>query len=494
MLSFLRSILLSYRDLMLADQKSIVSLMRNPGLPKIEESRIVELCKYSIEILKRQSTLARLNGPVVVIGDLHGSIVDLLRIFGRYGLPFMYESDIKNTKKYNGLGNKNGNDQHFSLKYVFLGDYVDRGEFSVEVMTVLLSAFCLYPNNIILLRGNHEFLNISTTNSFKSEILSHPSVYSPEVFQKFQDVFSYLPYSAVVNDNIFCVHGGLSSKLTSLKDIEKLSDLRPIYDYKDNTLIQDLVWSDPSKIGCCQFIPSTRNQGCIFGSSAVNSFYKNTGIRAIIRGHSYVKRGIEIYEHINLISVFSSSSYLKDPIKILYNDKNDEDKKNIYNSNSESDKSILYPQSENISYDNESLCGTVFINENSEIIPETFEAVEAISRKETKLISTASIGFASSQTLCHSPINFKKLDSNESPQKFKKPDDRIKGDFEVPSIPLKPRNMESRRHRASDTRHNSSNDYNLVPNSPLWKPKKKFSLMINQKKDCFPAFNFNPNS
>lgn len=393
MLSFSRSILLSYRNLMLADHHSIASLMRTSGLPKIEQSRLIELCKMSIEKLKNQSALVRINGPAVVVGDLHGSIIDLLRIFGIYGLPFNNDNDGKNMQKNNKTDENSG----FSLKFVFLGDYIDRGDFSVEVVTLLLSAFCLYPNNIVLLRGNHEFCNVSSTNGFKDEILDHPSGYTPELFERIHEVFAFLPYAAVINNNVFCVHGGLSNKLTNLQDIEKLSELRPIYDYKEIPLIQDLVWSDPSTIGSCDFIPSTRNQGCVYGSTAVNNFYHNTGIQAIIRGHSYVKEGVAIYPHINLLSVFSSSNYLNLPIKMnpdahnnhLHSFLHDSTLKNDF----ENEKSILKKN------DNGNLSGIVYVDEESKISPEIFEAVEKVVREETKLRTTRPIAFASSQII-----------------------------------------------------------------------------------------------
>ena len=487
MQSFASSIFFSFRNLMLADHHNITSLMRTSGLPKIEESRLFELCKISIEKLKMQSTLVRINGPAVVIGDIHGSIVDLLRIFGIFGFSFANENNEKNKQKFNKSENKNGYNFNPSLKYVFLGDYIDRGEFSLEVVTILLSAYCSYPNNIILLRGNHEFLNMSSNSSnFKDEILDHPAGYSPELFEKFHDVFAYLPYAAVINNNIFCVHGGLSNKLNSLQDIEKLSELRPIYDYKEITLIQDLVWSDPSKIGCCEFIPSTRNQGCVFGSAAVNNFYQNTGILAIIRGHSYVKLGVEIYQHINLISVFSSSNYNKNPIKLGKTDFQDETTSYFQNHPSndlykveESKNKMKRRESNN--YDNNNLCGVVFVNDQSEMSPEAFEPVELITRAETKLRTSVAIGFTSSQMLTSIPIApFNKSDSESDTL-------AITNNMENADLkePFKPESRlkssdQKKRTKTPETNFNSSD---FISNNPSLKPKKQFSLYPPQQKE-----------
>ncbi|OHS98594.1 Serine/threonine-protein phosphatase PP1-2 [Tritrichomonas foetus] len=280
MYAFTRSILFSFRSLMQKDSHEIISLMKTVGLPHFDEHTISDLCIETINKLKEGGTLLKVScefSPVVIVGDIHGSIVDLLRIFGTYGLPP-------------------------ETKYVFLGDYVDRGDFSVETLALLFSALCTYPEHIFLLRGNHEFRSVCANYGFRDEVLDS---YSPDLLNLFMDVFSYLPLAAVVNESIFCVHGGLSSQLNSLEDISRIE--RPIEDFS-NPLVEDLVWSDPSRIGSCEYIPSIRNRGCVFGSAAVNAFYAKTGTSAIVRGHSFVKEGVEIYPYISLASVFSSSN------------------------------------------------------------------------------------------------------------------------------------------------------------------------------------------
>ncbi|OHT12009.1 Serine/threonine-protein phosphatase PP1 isozyme 1 [Tritrichomonas foetus] len=279
MLSVTRSIFLSFKALMLKDCENIALMMKTLGVPTFDQSTISDLCKITISTLSQYPTLLKIEGPVIVVGDIHGSLIDLLRIFGTYGFPP-------------------------ETKYIFLGDYVDRGEFSIDVLVLLMSAFCTYPESVILLRGNHEFRSVCKNYGFRDEILD--GNYNPDMFDLFNDVFAYMSLAAVVNNSIFCVHGGLSPKLNDLSDIERIN--KPILDFS-NPLVEDLVWSDPSKIGACDFLPSTRRHGCIFGSVAVNSFYEKTGITAIIRGHSFIMEGAEMYPHLNILSVYSSSSY-----------------------------------------------------------------------------------------------------------------------------------------------------------------------------------------
>ena len=345
MYAFSRSVFLSYKPLMKKDSKEIQSLLKTKGIPHFEQNTLFDICKLAISVLSQQPTLIRVEAdewtPVVVIGDLHGSIVDILRLFATYGLPP-------------------------DTKYVFLGDYVDRGEFSIDVMTLLLSAKCVYPDHIIMLRGNHEFKNVCSSYGFRDELLDMG--YQPDLFNTFIDVFAYLPLAAVVNNSIFCVHGGISSNINCLSDIENIQ--RPIYDFTNheedvytyrkplqridqrnyqqiyqNKLIEDILWSDPSKCGACEFIPSARNHGCLFGSSAVNNFYEKTGLNVIIRGHSFVKEGFVLYEHSNLISVFSSSNYDQLP----------------------------------------NYCGVIVIDQDSNITPEVLDAVVKVNKKDVKL-------------------------------------------------------------------------------------------------------------
>ena len=321
----------------------ITNILKSVGLPEFEEQAMFQLLSESAASFQNGPTLVHLNGPVIVVGDIHGSISDLLRIFALYGFPE-------------------------TTKYVFLGDYVDRGDFSIEVLILLLAAHCVYPENICLLRGNHEFRSVCSNYGFRDSVLD---LYSPNLFKAFMDVFSFLPLAAVVNDTIFCVHGGLSPLMERLEDIADIQ--RPIDDWS-NKLVEDLMWSDPSKLGACDFRPSSRNRGCIFGSPAVNNFYRSTGITAIIRGHSMVKEGIELYTHLSLASVYSSSC---------------------------SDQML-------------SNCGIIHIDEESNISPEILGPVERIQRKDVKFYQNSMVGMPLKKT-----STLSRLGGNQFPAAYK---------------------------------------------------------------------------
>jgi serine/threonine-protein phosphatase PP1 catalytic subunit len=127
-----------------------------------------------------------------------------------------------------------------STNYLFLGDYVDRGKNSVEVLAYLLALKVKFPKNVWLLRGNHETRDICRQYGFFEECTAR---YPQSMWERFNDVFLWLPIAAVISERIFCVHGGISPDLTNLSQI---STLRRPLDIPSRGLLSDLVWSDPS--------------------------------------------------------------------------------------------------------------------------------------------------------------------------------------------------------------------------------------------------------
>jgi hypothetical protein len=185
-------------------------------VPVIEADVICRLVESAIGILARSSVLISLPSPIVFVGDLHGSMPDLCHILHVFGTPP-------------------------ETRYLFLGDYVDRGPASIAVICVILALLCKYPDKISLLRGNHEFAHINRAYGFLAEISREYE--GDDLWNLFQDLFSWIPLAAIVHNSIFCVHGGLSP---GLKDINALKNLTlPIPNYFSDPMIADLVWSDP---------------------------------------------------------------------------------------------------------------------------------------------------------------------------------------------------------------------------------------------------------
>lgn len=249
-------------------------------LPEIDQCVIQDLIQYSIDILKNTSTVVNVPAPCIIIGDLHGNISDLINIL----------------RKFN---------DYTSCSFLFLGDYVDRGMNSIEVITLLLAMMCKFPNNFFLLRGNHEFANVNRQYGFREEI---QIVYrSQELWENFQDAFDWLPLAAIVNNQIFCVHGGLSPSLHKIETINAIQ--RPIRKY-ENSLISDLVWSDPNdKIQ--DFSENHRGSGVFYGESAVKTFLVENKLKLLIRAHQCMADGFCTFASNTGVTIFSSSEYAR---------------------------------------------------------------------------------------------------------------------------------------------------------------------------------------
>ncbi|OHT09730.1 Serine/threonine-protein phosphatase PP1-2 [Tritrichomonas foetus] len=249
-------------------------------IPKFDDSILSDLARTSIELLKTQKPLLELSSPIYVIGDIHGNIFDLIRILS-IAIPPP------------------------TSRFLFLGDYVDRGQYSIEVVTLLLTLQIYYPEHIYLIRGNHEFECVNSFYGFKDECLKHYP--NKTIYEEFNTVFSYLPLAAIVNKKIFCVHGGLSPNLTTMEQITELE--LPIKTY-DPEFVADIVWSDPSK-DKEMYTRSNRGTGVTFGVSALRDFLSTFGLSMIIRAHQCVQPGISKFDGNNCYTVFSCSNYME---------------------------------------------------------------------------------------------------------------------------------------------------------------------------------------
>lgn len=214
-------------------------------------------------------------------------------------------------------------------RFLFLGDYVDRGPHGLECVLYLCAMKILYPDKVFLLRGNHEWPGVNTDEGFyKSGSFSRQcgEIYKsdgPKIIEKCNSLFSYLPLAAVVDEHIFCVHGGIPREIPSerpgtnivqvLKEIKR--PLRSVW--PERPFVFDLMWSDPvpRKLPPQEgfppgFGPSTRGEeACVFDPSALEAFFRREGFTHLIRAHQAVDSGIEIRNNARLITVFSSSGY-----------------------------------------------------------------------------------------------------------------------------------------------------------------------------------------
>ena len=278
-----KSIFNNYLKLIQVDPVSLSQNRAPLNLIRYSAETIASVCEAATSILKSEpSIVVNTTSPAIIVGDIHGQLIDLLRLF-----------------KENGLPNK--------TKYIFLGDYIDRGQFNIDVILFLLILKILFnnSNNLILLRGNHEFHTSCLKGGFFDEV-----GYSEIIYSEFMTVFSYLPICAIVDNRYFLVHGGIGPTLSSLNQIESIK--KPIYHFSDDSktdiLIDFLLWSDPNA-QLSMFHESTRKIGCMFGRDALSSFLSKNNLSMLIRGHESIYQGYEYQFDKLCLTVFSASNY-----------------------------------------------------------------------------------------------------------------------------------------------------------------------------------------
>ena len=244
----------------------------------LSERDLKLLCEKAKEIFIEESNVQNVSAPVIICGDIHGQIYDLLELFKKGG-------DIPNSR------------------YVFMGDYVDRGYNGVEVLELLLAIKIKYPEHITLLRGNHESRQICFAYGFYEEITRKYG--NANAWEYFTDLFDYLPLAALVEGKIFCVHGGLSPYISTVDQIRLINRKMEI---PREGVFCDLMWSDPDDIET--WIISCRGAGWIYGWKVVDEFTHINGLELICRAHQLVMEGFKYwFEKKNLCTVWSAPNY-----------------------------------------------------------------------------------------------------------------------------------------------------------------------------------------
>lgn len=179
-----------------------------------------------------------------------------------------------------------------------LGDYVDRGYFSVETVTLLVALKIRYPQRITILRGNHESRQITQVYGFYDECLRKYG--NASVWKYFTDLFDYLPLTALIENQIFCLHGGLSPSIDTLENIRSLDRIQEV---PHEGPMCDLLWSDPDDR--CGWGISPRGAGYTFGQDISEAFNHNNGLTLVARAHQLVMEGYNWSQDRNVVTIFS---------------------------------------------------------------------------------------------------------------------------------------------------------------------------------------------
>ena len=244
---------------------------------RLEYNEIIWICEEVTKIFLNQPVCLYLDTPVNVCGDIHGQYPDLIRLFEAGGYP----PDVN---------------------YLFLGDYVDRGEQSIETICLLFCFKIKCSNNFFLLRGNHECASLNREYGFYDECKRR---YNIKLWKKFVDVFNCMPYSAIVEDKIIFMHGGLSPFLNNLGQLNEI--IRPT-DVPDEGLLCDLVWSDPeSNLKGWEF--NDRGVSYTFNEKIVDNFLTIHNLEVLVRAHQVVEKGYEFFNGRKCVTIFSAPNY-----------------------------------------------------------------------------------------------------------------------------------------------------------------------------------------
>ncbi|KAI3373883.1 hypothetical protein L3Q82_022451 [Scortum barcoo] len=244
---------------------------------QLSEGQVKTLCEKAKEILTKESNVQEVRCPVTVCGDVHGQFHDLMELFK--------------------IGGKSPD-----TNYLFMGDYVDRGYYSVETVTLLVSLKVRYRERITILRGNHESRQITQVYGFYDECLRKYG--NANVWKYFTDLFDYLPLTALVDSQIFCLHGGLSPSIDTLDHIRALDRLQEV---PHEGPMCDLLWSDPDDRGGWGISP--RGAGYTFGQDISETFNHANRLTLVSRAHQLVMEGYNWCHERNVVTIFSAPNY-----------------------------------------------------------------------------------------------------------------------------------------------------------------------------------------
>jgi len=254
----------------------------------------IELVEEAIQLLGRESgkignmevtgklVKSKPIGEALVIGDLHGDLERLV--------------DILQTSDY-----LRKMSQDRSSVLFFLGDYGDRGPFSAEVYYTVLNLKLLFPDQTILLRGNHEGPDdiMAEPHDLPAQFEMKFGRDGSKAYSSIKKLFPHLYNAAVVEGQYLLVHGGLPHKICSIEDLSNVHEL-----HSRESLLEELLWSDPTEM-TDKTCASPRGAGRLFGQKVTDEVLSRLGVKIMVRGHEPCQEGFKLDHNSKILTLFS---------------------------------------------------------------------------------------------------------------------------------------------------------------------------------------------
>jgi len=222
------------------------------------------------------------RGEVIVVGDIHGDLESLVHI--------LKNSDfVGKTRR--------GKDPLL----VFLGDYGDRGLYSPEIYYAVLKLKGMFPQKVVLMRGNHEGPNdlLAYPHDLPAQLSRKFGEAGAEVYAKLRELFDQLYNAVLVEDRYILLHGGAPSKASTMKDLAYAHEKHP-----RETHLEEILWSDPNDFIKGTY-PSPRGAGRLFGEDVTEKLLKMLNVKVLIRGHEPSEEGFKTNHNGKILTLFS---------------------------------------------------------------------------------------------------------------------------------------------------------------------------------------------
>ena len=271
------------------EQSFLNRLIENPYLiAKLNFKKLILVFREAVKLFREETLILELKkehpqDKVMVIGDLHGDLKSLTKLM---------EIMKKENSKY----------------VIFLGDIVDRGSYQLECLILVLVLKIKDSNKYFLLKGNHETLEVNRNYGFYQDFLNRFK--DPKKFNQVIALYNALPYSALINESILCLHGGIPEEFNAINRLKgiKTSEINLIDDNTAKSLLQ-IMWNDP-KPNLKGFAESFRGREIkFFGEDVFSDFMRENKLDYLIRAHERFPEGYKWFFNKRLLSIFSSANY-----------------------------------------------------------------------------------------------------------------------------------------------------------------------------------------